>query len=115
MDGGEGIQLLFGEWRPFLAVDRRLVELVEKAGFSFGCDLRDHRTRARQSRARDPLWIWNPWGRTNEVQNRSNQWLHKRIGDLKYGLNVFVVKPLGDKIKDWKVKHCLLLVTVGYI
>ena len=23
------------------------------------------------------LRIWNPWGRTHEVQNRSNQWLHK--------------------------------------
>ena len=34
---------------------------------------------ARQERmqARYPLWIWNSWGRTHKVQNRSNQWLHK--------------------------------------
>ena len=36
-------------------------------------------TACKQERvqARYPLWIWNPWGRTHEVQNRSNQWLHK--------------------------------------
>ena len=27
--------------------------------------------------ARYPFWIWNPRGRTHEVQNRSYQWLHK--------------------------------------
>ena len=39
-------------------------------------DLQDHRKQERVQ-VRDPLWIWNPWGRTHEVQNRSNQWLHK--------------------------------------
>ena len=36
-----------------------------------------HTSKKEWVQARHPLWIWNPWGRTHEVQNRSNQWLHK--------------------------------------
>ena len=51
--------------------------LVEKAGVA--PDVTFGITTCKQERvqARDPLWIWNPWGMTHAVQNRSNQWLHK--------------------------------------
>ena len=51
--------------------------LVEKAGVA--PDMTFGITVCKQERvqARDPLWIWIPWGRTHKVQNRSNQWLHK--------------------------------------
>ena len=47
--------------------------LVEKAGVA--PDVTFGITTCKQERVqvRDPLWIWNPWGRTHEVQNRSNQ------------------------------------------
>ena len=51
--------------------------LVEKAGVA--PDVTFWITVHKQERvqARDPLQIWNPWGRTHEVQNRGNQWFHK--------------------------------------
>ena len=51
--------------------------LVEKAGVAPDVTFRITACKQERVQARYPLWIWNPWGRTNEVQNRSNQWLHK--------------------------------------
>ena len=60
--------------------------LVEKAGVT--------PARKQESmQARYPLWIWNPWGRTHKVQNRSNQWFHKM--DLGPNKNL-------KKKKTWK-------------
>ena len=51
--------------------------LVEKAGVAPVVTFRITARKQERVQARYPLWIWNPWGRTHEVQNRSNQWLHK--------------------------------------
>ena len=51
--------------------------LVEKAGVAPDVTFRITACKQESVQARYPLWIWNPWGRTHEVQNRSNQWLHK--------------------------------------
>ena len=51
--------------------------LVEKAGVAPDVTFRITACKQERVQARYPLWIWNPWGRTHEVQNRSNQWLHK--------------------------------------
>ena len=51
--------------------------LVEKAGVTPDVTFRITACKQERVQARYPLWIWNPWGRTHEVQNRSNQWLHK--------------------------------------
>ena len=51
--------------------------LVEKAGVTPVVTFRITARKQERVQARYPLWIWNPWGRTHEVQNRSNQWLHK--------------------------------------
>ena len=51
--------------------------LVEKAGVAPVVTFRITARKQESMQARYPLWIWNPWGRTHEVQNRSNQWLHK--------------------------------------
>ena len=51
--------------------------LVEKAGVAPVVTFRIIARKQESMQARYPLWIWNPWGRTHEVQNRSNQWLHK--------------------------------------
>ena len=50
--------------------------LVEKAGVAPDMTFRITACKQERVQARYPLWIWNPWGRTHEVQNRSNQWLH---------------------------------------
>ena len=51
--------------------------LVEKAGVARVVTFRIIVRKQERVQARYPLWIWNPWGRTHKVQNRSNQWLHK--------------------------------------
>ena len=51
--------------------------LVEKAGVVPDVTFRIRARKQERVQARYPLWIWNPWGRTHKVQNRSNQWLHK--------------------------------------
>ena len=51
--------------------------LVEKAGATPVVTYRITLCKQERVQARYPLWIWNPWGRTHEVQDRSNQWLHK--------------------------------------
>ena len=51
--------------------------LVEKAGVTPDVTFRITACKQERVQVRYPLWIWNPWGRTHEVQNRSNQWLHK--------------------------------------
>ena len=51
--------------------------LVEKAGVAPVVTFRIAAHKQERVQARYPLWLWNPWGRTHEVQNRSNQWLHK--------------------------------------
>ena len=51
--------------------------LVEKAGVAPDVTFRITACKQERVQARYPLWIWNPWGRIHEVQNRSNQWLHK--------------------------------------
>ena len=51
--------------------------LVEKAGVAPVVTFRITARKQERMQARYPLWIWNPWGRTHKVQNRSNQWLHK--------------------------------------
>ena len=51
--------------------------LVEKAGVPPDMTLGITVCEWERVQARDPLWIWNPWGRTHKVQNRSNQWFHK--------------------------------------
>ena len=51
--------------------------LVEKAGVTPDVTFGITACKQESMQARDPLWIWNPWGRTHKVQNRSNQWLHK--------------------------------------
>ena len=51
--------------------------LVEKAGVTPVVTFRITAHKQERVQARYPLWIWNPWGRTHKVQNRSNQWLHK--------------------------------------
>ena len=51
--------------------------LVEKAGVTPVVTFRITARKQGRVQARYPLWIWNPWGRTHEFQNRSNQWLHK--------------------------------------
>ena len=51
--------------------------LVEKAGVTPDVTFRITACKQERVQARYPLWIWNPWGRTHEVQNRSNQWLYK--------------------------------------
>ena len=51
--------------------------LVEKAGVTPDVTFRITACKQERVQARYPLWIWNPWGRTHKVQNRSNQWLHK--------------------------------------
>ena len=51
--------------------------LVEKAGVTPVVTFRITAHKQERVQVRDPLWLWNPWGRTHEVQNRSNQWLHK--------------------------------------
>ena len=51
--------------------------LVEKAGVTPVVTFRITAHKQERVQARYPLWIWNPWGRKHEVQNRSNQWLHK--------------------------------------
>ena len=52
--------------------------LVEKAGVTPDVTFRITACKQERVQVRYPLWIWNPWGRTYEVQNRSNQWLHKK-------------------------------------
>ena len=51
--------------------------LVEKAGVAPVVTFRITARKQESMQVRYPLWIWNPWGRTHKVQNRSNQWLHK--------------------------------------
>ena len=51
--------------------------LVEKAGVAPDMTLGITTCKQERVQVRDSLQIWNPWGRTHEVQNRSNQWLHK--------------------------------------
>ena len=51
--------------------------LVEKAGVAPVVTFRITAHKQERVQVRYPLWIWNPSGRTHEVQNRSNQWLHK--------------------------------------
>ena len=51
--------------------------LVEKAGVAPDVTFRITACKQERVQARYPLWIWNPWGRTHKVQNRSNQWLHE--------------------------------------
>ena len=51
--------------------------LVEKAGVTPDVTFRITACKQERVQARYPLWIWNPWGRTHEVQNRSNQWLQQ--------------------------------------
>ena len=41
------------------------------------CDLQDHSTQARKSAGKISTLNLKPISRTHEVQNRSNQWLHK--------------------------------------
>ena len=64
--------------------------LVEKAGVA-GITAR----KQERVQARDPLQIWNPWGRTHEVQNRSNQWLHKLgLGPTKIYEHIQILKRI---------------------
>ena len=51
--------------------------LVEKAGVALYETIGITTHKQERVKARDPLRIWNLWARTHEVQNRSNQWLHK--------------------------------------
>ena len=51
--------------------------LVEMTGVAPVVTIRITACKQERVQVRYPLWIWNPWGRTHEVQNRSNQWLHK--------------------------------------
>ena len=51
--------------------------LVGKAGVAPDMTFRITAHKQERVQARDPLRIWNLWGRTHKVQNRSNQWLHK--------------------------------------
>ena len=42
-------------------------------------------TNKKRVQTRDPLWIWNPWGRTHKNKNRSKQWLDKMgLGPIKF-------------------------------
>ena len=51
--------------------------LMEKAGVAPDVTLGITTRKQERVQVRDPLRLWNPWGRTHEVKNRSNQWLHK--------------------------------------
>ena len=51
--------------------------LVEKAGVAPDVTLGITARKQERVQARDPLRLWNPWGRTHKVQNWSKQWLHK--------------------------------------
>ena len=76
--------------------------LVEKAGVApevtFGITAR----KQERVQVRDPLRIWNPWGRTHKVQNRSNQWLHK----LGLGPTKNLKKKKEKKKKEKKKEGC---------
>ena len=71
--------------------------LVEKAGVTPAVTFRITTRKQERVQARYPLWIWNPWGRTHKVQNRSNQWLHKMDLDPN--------KKLKNKTKQNKTKQ----------
>ena len=51
--------------------------LEEKAGVAPDVTLGITACKQERVQVRDPLQLWNPWGRTHKVQNGSNQWLHK--------------------------------------
>ena len=50
--------------------------LVEKAGVAPDVTRRFTMHKQVSVLARDPPWLWNPWGESQEVQNRGNQWPH---------------------------------------
>ena len=63
--------------------------LVEKAGVAPVVTFRITACKQEKVQVRYPLWIWNPWRRTHEVQNRSNQWLHKKKNIAKLMLSTY--------------------------
>ena len=86
--------------------------LVEKAGVAPDVTFRITACKQERVQARYPLWIWNPWGRTHEVQNRSNQWLHKMdLGpdkNLKKKKKKSVSAIMGSS-KSFVVKHIVVV------
>ena len=51
--------------------------LVEKAGVAPDVTLGFIAREQVSVQARESPWLWNPWGGSHEVQNRSNQWPKK--------------------------------------
>ena len=58
--------------------------LVEKAGVAPDMTLRFTTGKQESVEAREPSWLWNPWGGSHNIQNRGNQWPHKmELGPTK--------------------------------
>ena len=52
-------------------------QLVGKAGVAPDMTFRFTMCKQVSVQVREPLWLWNPWGDSHEVQNGGNQWPHK--------------------------------------
>ena len=51
--------------------------MVEKASVASDMILRFTAHNQVTVQAREPTWLWNPWGWSHEVQYGGNQWPHK--------------------------------------
>ena len=78
--------------------------LVENAGVAPDMTLKFTMHMQASMQAREPSWLWNPWGGSHEVQNRGNHWRHK----MDHGPTKIYFKE-----KDWKIfektKNILLM------
>ena len=75
--------------------------LVEKAGVAPDVTLRFTTCKQVRMRAREPPWLWNPWGGSHEVQNRGNQWLHKMdLGATKIKKKNFLASLFWEHITN---------------
>ena len=81
--------------------------LGEKAVVAPGVTFGIAAHKQERVQVRDPLRIWNQWGRTHKVQNRSNQQLHKLgLGPKKKKITILVL---------WYFKYWLIIQTRCFV